>query len=162
VEQAAAAAIDVTPLPRGFLVAKSVDQPAPSAGQLVVFTVAVKNEGDRDASAVTVTDLLPVGLTYLWDLPSRGTYASGNGQWNVGALAAGSAATLQLAATVDLGTGGQTLVNRAALTGVAQGDIDPSNDADSVAVVVQSVDLHVAVGVSDANPSEGGAIPRCW
>lgn len=157
--QADSVAIHVIPKASVDLgVTKTVDQPAPNVGELVHFTISVKNYGELDATGVLVSDALPAGLTYRWSLPSRGTYAPGSGHWSVGKLDTGSSASLQLAATVDLGTEGQTLVNVAAVTTSGQGDGDPSNDADSAIVVISSADLRVSLAVDDPNPSEGDVV----
>ena len=52
----------------------------------VTYTVTVTNGGPDQATGVTVTDLLPAGLTFVSATPSTGTYTSATGVWNVGSV----------------------------------------------------------------------------
>ena len=69
-----------------------------TVGSNVTFTITASNLGPSNATGVQVTDLLPAGLTFVSAVPSQGTYTSGTGVWNIGALVSGSSATLSLAA----------------------------------------------------------------
>lgn len=80
---------------------KTVDNANPTVGGVVRFTITVNNAGPDGVSGVEVTDLLPAGLTFISSAPSQGTYNSGTGVWNVGAILAGGAQTLEIFATVD-------------------------------------------------------------
>src|SRR4029078_7027714 len=53
-------------------------------GDQVTFVVTVDNLGPDLAEAVTVSDLLPVGLTLLSAQPSVGTYDASSGIWTIG------------------------------------------------------------------------------
>jgi uncharacterized repeat protein (TIGR01451 family) len=95
--------VNVTPvLQADVAIAKTVDNATPLAGTNVTFTVTATNLGPSAVSALTVTDLLPSGYTFVSATPSQGSYVSGTGVWTVGALAAGgnASATLQITATV--------------------------------------------------------------
>ena len=81
---------------------KSADNPTPTVGEPVVFTVQAVNAGPSPATGVQITDSLPVGLTFISVAPSQGTYDSSTGAWSVGSLAVGAMATLQLTARVDV------------------------------------------------------------
>src|SRR5213079_2853558 len=102
---------------------------------------------------VALTDLLPAGLTYTSSAPSQGTYASGTGLWTVGALANGATVTLGLNATVNAGTNGTSILNKAFVTAADQADPVATNNRDSVAITVQSADLRVTKVVSNATPN---------
>lgn len=56
-------------------------------GDNVTFTLAVTDFGPSDATGVTVTDILPAGLTYVSN-DCGATFASPTLTWNIGALAA--------------------------------------------------------------------------
>jgi uncharacterized repeat protein (TIGR01451 family) len=139
-------------------VTKTVDDPAPNEQDTVVFTVTTTNLGPDAATGVVVTDLLPAGFTFVSSAPSQGAYADSTGIWAVGAVAADSAATLDLTATVNAGTAGTTLTNTASLTAADQADANAANDSDSAAVTVQAVDLAVVKTVDDDTPDEGDMI----
>ena len=85
-----------------FSVTKTVDNPNKSVGELVTYTIEVRNEGPTN-SKVHITDTLPSGLTY--DSQSGCTH-SGNGieckKW----INAGDSKTITLKATVDAGASG--------------------------------------------------------
>jgi uncharacterized repeat protein (TIGR01451 family) len=148
----------VTVVAIDLLVDKTVDDPAPNEGDPVVYTVTVTNNGPNQATQVELTDVLPAGLSYASDVPSQGGYVAGTGVWTVGNLVSGAFATLDISATLDAGTGGMTLTNVAGVTDVNQTDVDPTNDADSVDVIVQAIDLAVTKSVDDASPNEGDTV----
>jgi len=97
-----------------------------------------------DVTGLVVSDVLPAGLTFV-SAVGDGTYDAVTGQWAVGDLAAGSAATLVIETTVDI-TG--TIVNLAEVTAHDQPDIDstpgngpqdPAEDDDDGAQIVSSL-----------------------
>ena len=79
---------------------KSVSNPTPNVGDTVTFTIVLSNAGRNTAGNVTVTDLLPAGLTFVSANPSQGTFVSGSGLWSVGTVIMGTPQTLQIQATV--------------------------------------------------------------
>ncbi|HUP00815.1 MAG TPA: invasin domain 3-containing protein, partial [Gemmatimonadota bacterium] len=79
-----------------------VSDDEPSEGETVVYTVTVRNDGPDDAAGVAVSDNLPPDrLTFVSAEASQGTYSSASGVWNVGALARGASATLEITVTVN-------------------------------------------------------------
>ncbi len=112
-------------------IAKSVNNANPAVGTNVVFTVTAHNLGADPATSVQVSDLLPAGLTFISAAVSQGSYVSGTGVWDVGALAFGASATLTLTATV---TGTTPITNTATRTGTTPADPNPANDSASVIV----------------------------
>lgn len=98
-----------------------------TVGEEVTFTVTVTNNGPSDATNVWVYDLLPAGVNFeSWDA-SQGFYYVGSGQWNVGDLAEGETAWLEIDATVN--TVGE--IHNLATVGYAdQHDPDTGNNAD--------------------------------
>ena len=120
-------------------VTKTVDKPAASEGNTVVFTITVENLGPADTTGVVVADPLPAGLTYVDDAPSRGSYDDGTGQWTVGALDGGETATLILTAMVNPGTMGTVLTNAAQIAASDQPDSNSANDEDSATVAVSAL-----------------------
>ena len=115
---------------------KSVSDPTPAVGTNVTFTVTAHNAGPNPTASLQVTDVVPASLTFVSANPSQGTYSSGTGVWNVGALAVGSSATLQLVVTV---TGTTPVVNIATRTASSPVDPNPANDSASSTVTGSTV-----------------------
>jgi uncharacterized repeat protein (TIGR01451 family)/fimbrial isopeptide formation D2 family protein len=111
-------------------VQKTVDNPAPTVGGNVTFTVTVRNAGPSGATGVAVTDALPAGLAFVSATPSVGSY--GAGVWTIGPLALNASATLSITATVST-AGAKTNV----ATKSAENELDPNtgNDTGSATVV---------------------------
>src|SRR5207247_1819517 len=135
--------ITITVQSADLRVTKVVNNATPNEGNTITYTVSLENNGPNSATNVGLTDLLPAGLTYTSSTPSQGTYASGTGLWTVGALANGATVTLGLNSTVNAGTNGTNLLNKAFVTAVDQGDPIATDNRDSVAVTVQRADLVV-------------------
>ena len=99
--------VDVTPRAADLNVTMSVNNPAPSLGDIVTFTITVDNlTGPDGATGVRVTDLLPPGLSFISYTSSSspsgtgGTYTSSTGNWSVGTLNFGVTKTLNIMASV--------------------------------------------------------------
>jgi large repetitive protein len=131
---------------------KRVDNPTPSVGQDVTFTVTTRNTGPSDASGVTVSDALPPGLALVSATPSQGTtYDAGTGAWTVGALQVSAFATLTLVASVN--TPG-VIVNTANKTAQTEADLNPANDQSSVSLnAVDTADIQVTKAISNPTPA---------
>ncbi len=112
-------------------VTKSVSDSTPAVGGRVTFTITAKNLGPSDATGVQVRDVVPPGLTFVSAAPSRGTYSSITGIWNIGALANGAAATLRMTVTVNTTT---RVKNTATSIASSPVDIDPGNNSASASV----------------------------
>jgi uncharacterized repeat protein (TIGR01451 family) len=134
---------------------KTVSNATPNVGDQITFTVTLTNNGPQAATGVTVTDLLPAGLTFVSAAPSQGTYTSGTGVWNVGTIASGASTTLVITATV-VSPNAQT--NSATITASDQADPNPNNNAASVAETPQQADLALVKTVSTATPNVGDQI----
>lgn len=145
-------------------VTKGVDEFFPRELDEITYTINVNNTGPAIASDVTVTDVLPGGLTYLGDSASVGSYSSDTGVWSVGALGVGEVATLRIAASVDDGTGGETITNVAEVVPSALSDPNANNDSDSVDITVDDrvevlgADIRVSKSVNDAFPTEAETV----
>jgi uncharacterized repeat protein (TIGR01451 family) len=139
-------------------ITKSVDNPSPSQGGTINYTVVVTNNGPNGTTGVQVTDVLPAGVTYVSSSPSQGSYDNVSGIWTVGSIANAASATLTITATVDTGTGGTTIVNTASVTASDQVDNNPANDSDTASITVHGADLGVTKTVNDSTPPEGSTI----
>ena len=141
---------------------KTVNNANPNYGSSVIFTLTVTNTLPyNNATGVTVTDMLPAGLTYV-SASGDGTYNQATGLWTVGEVAAGNGSkSLTINAQVN-STG--SMENTAEVTACDQEDRDstPGNsdtgedDYDTASVSVgQSADLRLdkSVALAPGSPS---------
>ena len=56
-----------------------VSNPKPNVGDTVTFTVTLTNAGPLTATSVEVSDLLPAGLSFVFAVPSQGSYDPASG-----------------------------------------------------------------------------------
>lgn len=112
-------------------VAKEVDNPTPSAGDNVTFTVTVTNNGPDNATGVLLIDILPAGLSYIGD-DASGAYDSVTGIWTLGSLNVGDSATLNITAQVPDDT--VEIINTAGITESDQKDPDITNNQSSALI----------------------------
>ena len=133
---------------------KTVGNPIPDEGDEITYTITVANAGPDSASGIVIYDQLPPGVTYVSDLPSQGEYLPGPGGWNLGDLAAGDSATLDIVASVDGGTAGTTIINTASVSMMDQYDPGPGDNTDSAPISVRGVDLQVTKIVDNPTPNE--------
>jgi uncharacterized repeat protein (TIGR01451 family) len=142
---------------------KVVDNPNPSLGDTIIYTVTVTNDGPNTATNVEVTDQIPAGLTFVSATPSQGSYNQITGVWTVGTLNSGDSATLIIQAIVSsLGT----ITNTAEVTASDQLDPDstPNNndpnedDQATVTTPAQLADLSLQKTVDNPTPGVGSTI----
>jgi uncharacterized repeat protein (TIGR01451 family) len=144
-----------TPQQADLQVAKTVSNPTPNVGDVVVFTVTATNNGPDPATGVQLTDLLPAGLALVSATESQGTYNGTTGLWSVGQVDPGTPATLTLRAKVISPTA-QT--NTAAITHSDQFDPNTANNSSSATETPQHADLALAKTVSNSTPNVGDTI----
>jgi large repetitive protein len=128
------ASASVTPLPPvsaptviDLDVTKTVNNPTPTVGNNVTFTITVSNEaGFATATGVTLSDSLPAGLTFVSASAAQGSYNSTTGVWTIGTIASGSSTTMTIVAHV---TSSGTKTNTAIVTGSDQRDVNPDPEA---------------------------------
>ncbi|MCF8395565.1 MAG: choice-of-anchor A family protein, partial [Melioribacteraceae bacterium] len=138
---------------------KSVDNNIPEDGDEVTFTVTVTNDGPDATENVQVTDVLPEGLVYQSQTTSQGTYNELNGIWEVGTLANGASATLQVTVEVDV----EEVNNSALDLGPAAGynlfvinNVNfPTSDTEGKMAVGNNAELG-AYSIGDKLPNSGG------
>jgi len=109
---------------------QTVNNTNPQPGNYV--TITTTNNGPDNATGITITDLLPTGLTVDTDpntntTTTQGTYNTTTGQWNIGNLNNGANATLTIIAR-DTATNGTTLTNTAATNTLTQDDWNTENN----------------------------------
>jgi uncharacterized repeat protein (TIGR01451 family) len=84
---------------------------SPNVGQQFHYTITVTNNGPDSATDVQLTNGLPAGLTFNGYTASQGTYTHATNVWNIGTLASGASAVLQLFVTPTASVAG-TLVTK--------------------------------------------------
>jgi len=109
--------------------ADSVDPVLP--GGLLTYTLTIDNVGPSDVTAVSVTDPLPAGVTFISSSPGppQCTLAGRFLTCDLGALSAGTTTAVTIAVTVNAGLGA-TIVNTADVTS-SEKDPDPVNNSAS-------------------------------
>ena len=128
----------------------------PNEGDVVQFTITVTNNGPDEAAAVSLTDLLPAGITLTGYSvsPTHSVYNTGTGVWNGFSLLPGASATLVLTGKVDVGQGGNTITNYTTKAESAEHDpTDEGNDLEETINVNNnpSIDLIKEGTWNDAN-----------
>ncbi len=140
-------------------VTKAVDNATPNEGDTIVWTVGLANNGPAQATSVSLTDVLPAGVSYVSDVPSQGSHDDATGLWTIGTIDSGSAVSLAITVTVDAGTSGDTITNTVSTVTADQTDSNATPDDNSESVTVgNSTDLAVTKAVDNATPNEGDTI----
>ena len=156
----------VSSLEADLALAKTVDDATPDVGDTITFTLTLDNAGPDAATDVAVTDVLPLGLSFVSSTASAGSYDVATGVWSVGTLAAAGTATLSLTVLVTADDGGADVVNTAqvAASDLFDPDSTPANDDatedDQASVVVspQRVDLELVKSVDTATAAFGDTV----
>ena len=137
---------------------KTVDNNAPNEGDTIIYTLTLTNNGPAQATNLSITDLLPAGVTYVSD-DGAGAYVSGTGLWTIGTLNNGATATLNITATVDAGTSGSTITNTITVVSADQTDSNTTADDPSEDITVgNGADLITGKTVDNGTPNEGDTI----
>ncbi|WP_316831662.1 gliding motility-associated C-terminal domain-containing protein [Pedobacter aquatilis] len=123
-------------------VSKTADKLNPVVGDNISFTLAVKNNGPSNASVVKLTDVLPVGYTFVSS--SSANYNQTTGEWTIGQLSNGSAQSLTLVARVNANATAAQYVNTASVSG-AENDPDLTNNTATLNTIVPlpSADIEI-------------------
>ncbi len=150
-----AASTVVTPQQADLFITKSVDNAAPNVGGMVTFIVSVGDNGPSNATGVSVSDLLPAGLTFVSATPSQGSYDSGTGVWTIGNVNLATSQTLTVQATVS---SPDAATNIATISAADQFDPVSVNNSAMVLVVPEQADLAVSKTVSNPTPNVGDVI----
>ena len=134
---------------------KAVDRANVAVGEVVTFKVAVGNLGPAPATGVTITDLLPPGLTFVSALESSGTYVASSGAWTVGTVGVEGIETLVIQARVAQAG---TLTNTATVSAIAELDPETGNNTASASVTAAAIsDLSITKSFSGAAVPGGPA-----
>lgn len=129
---------------------KTADITTPRVGDDVTYTITVTNSGDPTTSVV-VSDTLPTGMTYVsfsgtdWNCTVEGQNVSCSYD---GVLLNGRSTSVDIVASLDSGTPGDTLTNTACVAS----DENSTLVCEDETITVASSILEVSKGVSDDTP----------
>ena len=124
-------------------IAKS-DNPDPViAGNNLLYTVTVTNNGPSDAQNVVVTDTLPAGVTFV---ATNGCAESPGGVpvCSLGTIAAGATDQYSIGVTVDADTLTGNINNAASVTSDTTDPVPGNNSANEITTVQTQADLSIA------------------
>ena len=139
-------------------ISKTVDDAHPDEGDTVTYTLVLTNAGPTNATGILVSEPLAEGLAYDSHVAGQGTYDSLSGVWDVGALDVGATAELQIAATLDEGTAGTAITNRARISAADMADLLTDNNQAEAVVTVVSVDIGLGKSATLDAPAENGLL----
>ncbi|MEO0532889.1 MAG: gliding motility-associated C-terminal domain-containing protein, partial [Cyanobacteria bacterium P01_A01_bin.123] len=152
---------------------KIVDNQTPNVGDIVEFSLNLRNEGPNDATGVEVIDLLPTGYTYQSHVATAGAYNEQTGLWALnGSVFSGSTETLNILATVNAPTGTMDEYLNVAeisrsdfadpdsspLSSLSQDDLSDGladDDEATAQVIPQTTDISIAKTVDNESPQIG-------
>ena len=98
-------------------ISKTVSPAHPNAGEEIVYTITVTNDGPIGAANVVVTDQLPAAFNYLANTDSCtgvAVGATGTLTCPLGTIAAGSSVSFQIKGSIDPDLGGATAITNTA------------------------------------------------
>ena len=147
----------ITVTSSNLVTTKTVSNASPNEGDTISYTISVSNAGPSDATGVSLTDVLPAGVTYVSDNAS-GAYNTATGLWTIGSIANGATKALTIKATVDAGTAGTAIVNTTTTATGDQSDSITTGDVLTAPITVASVELVTRMSVDNANPNENDII----
>lgn len=117
---------------------QTLDNLTPEAGDAVAVAITVTNNGINDATGVQIQELQPDGLSYVSSTATQGDYDPDTGIWEVGDLAFGAGAALELTLTAN---SIDEIIQTAVISSSNQPDPDPTNNRTS-AVINQDLVEH--------------------
>lgn len=143
-------------------VRKSASTATAYSGSNFSYTVSLTNNGGSDASGLTLSDILPAGVSYLSDNASHGSYNPVNGLWTVGTLANQAIASLTLSVSADTVSVATVVTNTANNLALEQADPVSGNDSDSVDVtIIPAPDILTLKSVQTlSDPVNGSTSPK--
>ena len=117
-------------------IVKLVSNPTPNLNSEVVWSLVVTNNGPEDAVNVVVNDNLPAGVEYVSDSTTMGAFDVDAGVWEIGDLANGESALLQI---TTIATDAAAVQTNIALVSSDTEDSNPGNN-----VAIESIDAVAA------------------
>jgi len=123
-------------------ITKTASQNPILAGDTLIYTITVTNNGYSNAQNVVATDILPGGLTFVSATPSVGTWNTPD--WNIGTLNNNNIATLSMVTIVNSNVlYGTTIINTAAVTSTTPDPVLSNNNATEFTNIITNSDLSI-------------------
>ncbi|HEY7440658.1 MAG TPA: DUF11 domain-containing protein [Acidimicrobiia bacterium] len=145
-----------TPEPADVGITKTVNNPIPTVGSAIVFTIVMTNHGPNHSTGTAAQDTLPAGLTFV-SSSGDGNYDVNTGKWDGDLnMANGQSHTLVITALVSAPG---CFANTAQVIHGAEPDPNPFNNTATVAFCsvtpLQHADLAVTKTASTTQPNVG-------
>ena len=133
----------------------ALSDPVP-AGQEIVYLISASNLGTSPARDVSVTEVLPAGLTIVSVTPSAGTWSST--VWNIGTLGAGKTETIVIHAKISSDIlAGTELSNKVWVTSTTPDNFIWNNTSSETTTISTLADL-VVTKTGSASTVYAGAV----
>jgi LPXTG-site transpeptidase (sortase) family protein len=152
------ASLETTVTSSDLQVEQSVSTTNPAPGEVVSYTVTVRNNGPSRASQVVIDAPLPQELVYVDHSSELGQYSSEDGVWKIASLENQSSAALVIRARVTPKQAGARILGSAGGISADQHDWDLSNDKSNLelqAVDVADLDVDMDHNSDSTNIYEG-------
>jgi uncharacterized repeat protein (TIGR01451 family) len=133
-----------------------------ASGDRFSYTIDVAHAGPGPADHVTVTDVLPAGVSFVDATPNACSDDAGTLTCGLGSLAAGASTSIELHVAADVPPGAPVVVVNTASVASDRADLDPSNDVSQavsttvVPATVAAPDVELTSVVNVPNPVTGG------
>jgi uncharacterized repeat protein (TIGR01451 family) len=139
----AGAAVTTTVSSAPILSISKTDAPDPvPAGNNITYTINYSNTGNMNASAVVITDTVPVNTTFV-SATGGGTLGGGVVTWNIGALNAGSSGSVQLVVQVNSPLPNGTIITNGTY-GIDSAETAPASGAAVTTTVTSDPILNIS------------------
>ncbi|MEO1626194.1 MAG: Ig-like domain-containing protein, partial [Bacteroidota bacterium] len=142
----------------------SIDNDIPLAFSNVVYTATLTNKGPQTATNTVVHCPFPANLAYVENEVDNGFYNISLRRWNIGALASGDTATLDLT-LFTLDTKNTTVLWEVEFTDLPDPDSSPNNgnanaplEDDEAQVFINTADLELRMTASQTEVAVGDQI----
>lgn len=138
-------------------VVKTASPATVTAGGTITYQLIVSNAGPSDAVNAVLSDAVPTGLTNIMYSTDGGTtWNNWNGTYNIGAMAAGQSATVQIRANVDPAV--TAAFTNTATVNSDTPDPNPNNNTFSVTTEVETAADLVISKTADKSPVPAGEV----
>ncbi|WP_339876589.1 gliding motility-associated C-terminal domain-containing protein [uncultured Algoriphagus sp.] len=125
------------------------------AGGEFSYTISVTNNGQSDATDLTITDALPVGLSFI-SADNGGVNNAGTISWTIQTLAAGASIDLTLTVMVNADVAAGTQISNVVIVSSPDDPDSPKESDPEVVTVEKDVDLEITKTASASTVLAGG------